>query len=120
MPKRSRSSRKTKPSCAGKEKNWKSWNSNINKPGTKKQRSNLKQKCGAQCFGDAKNLKYPLCRSNCSFDRAALLSAKILGTHHGHYNVVNKASRKLKSCNRGKKAKKGRTNRGKSRYGRRL
>lgn len=119
MPKRSRSLRKTKPSCVGKERNWKSWNANSNKPGTKQRRSNLKQKCGDKCFGDPYNLKYPLCRSNCSFDRAALLSAKILGTHHGHYNTVDRASKKLKSCNKGKKTKR-RSNRGKTRYSRRL
>lgn len=112
---RSRGSRRNKrsPLCTGKERNWKTWNTTSNKPGTKKRRSNLKKNCGAKCFGDAKNLKYPLCRSDCSFDRAALLSAKILGTHHGHYNVVNKASRKLKSCNKNKRNKR------KSAYGRR-
>lgn len=110
MPKRSKSSKRTKrtkriknsPKCVGKERNWKTWNSNSKKPGTNKRRSNLKKKCGSKCFGDAKNLKYPLCQSNCSFDRGALLSAKILGTHHGHYDVVRKASRHLKSCNKNK------------------
>lgn len=80
----------------GKWKNWESWGRGGKKADTVRRRQNMKENCGSKCFGRPASLNYPLCRSDCSYDRAALLSAKIRSQRWHHEDVTRKVTRIMK------------------------
>lgn len=80
--------------CEGRWKSWRGWNSNKKKPKSIQDRTEMKRKCGAKCFGDPSQLKYPWCtKGSCTLNRAGLLNAKIMSQYHGHNKVAQKAKR---------------------------
>ena len=116
MPKRSPKKRSRSPSrstkrgkqsakkskitgCTGKERNWKQWDKSSSKPTSNDQRRKSYEKCGAECFGDAKRLAYPWCnKGSCTLNRSALMSAKIRSVTHKRPSVGTKAKRMAKRC----------------------
>lgn len=87
-------SKKVGSCCEGRWKSWRGWNSNKKKPKSIQDRKEMKQKCGAKCFGDPSQLKYPWCsKGSCTLNRAALLNAKIMSQYHGNPKVAQKAKR---------------------------
>lgn len=99
-PKKAGSKRKTRiTGCTGKERNWERWDKSSAKPSSYDQRQKSYDKCGAECFGDAKGLSYPWCnKGSCTLNRAALMSAKIRSVTHGRPSVGAKAARMVKRC----------------------
>lgn len=72
-------------------------------PKSQRDRREVRQKCGPDCFMMPKELKFPICPKcrdgacSCQEDCRGLLSAHVWGRHHGYHEVANRADRKARS-----------------------
>jgi len=59
------------------------------KPNTQAERKELKKKCGSKCFLSPKDLKFPICGTDCVEDCNALVAAKIRGAQWGYASAIS-------------------------------
>lgn len=72
----------------------------IDAPKIGKQRHQLKQKCGDECFILPETEKFPICaKNNCQIDCRGLISAKIRAHQHKYTNIYDKIDKLIeKNC----------------------
>lgn len=66
------------------------WKKASPKPGS--QRVAMMSKCGKKCFLSPKNLKFPICRTNCVEDCRGIAAAKSRASQYKYTAIANRAS----------------------------
>ena len=61
-------------------------------PKGKKDRTNILNKCGPKCFLSPKNLKFPICTSDCIMDCRGIAAAKIRASQYKYTSIRNRAT----------------------------
>ena len=56
------------------------------------QRRAMLKKCGKKCFLSLSNLKFPICRSNCTQDCRGIAAAKARASQHKYTRIAATAS----------------------------